>query len=152
MGAVGQRALAMLSSMTEASVTRRPGIVTFVVVLSYLAGLADIVLGILIIFARYIPDIVSAGYGVRLLVTLVGAATVLFGLLTIALASGISRGSRFSRWGVTGLLSAGFILTLILHFANADQDLSGVIIQAVICIVAILPLWVGRSRQYFRSA
>jgi hypothetical protein len=142
----------MLSTMTEATATRRPGVVTFVVVLTYLAGLADIILGILIIFARYIPEIVSAGHGVRLLVTLIGAATVLFGLLTLALASGISRGSRFSRWGVTGLLSAGFILTLVLHFANADEDWSGVIVQAVICILAILPLWVGRSRRYFHAA
>lgn len=130
---------------------RRPGVVTFVVVLTYIAGLVDLLLGILAIFARYVPEVIADGEGTRLVVTLVGAATVLFGLLTIALASGVARGDRVARWGVTGLLLLSLVLTVVFFVVNPEQGASGIVTQAVVCAVVILPLWLGRGGRYFAA-
>ncbi|TIH37156.1 hypothetical protein D4765_08710 [Subtercola vilae] len=126
--------------------------VTLVVVLIYVAGFVDIGLGLAAIFARYLPEVVAAGTTTRLIVTLVGAATVLFGLLSIALASGVSRGSRFARWGVSGLLLAGLLLTVVFAIAEPGDGFSGVVTQAVACAVVIAPLWLGRGGRYFVDA
>ncbi|RFA12488.1 hypothetical protein B7R22_15315 [Subtercola boreus] len=131
---------------------RRPGVVTLVVVLTYVAGLFDVLLGILAIFARYLPDVIDDGEGIRLVVTLVGAATLLFGLLTIALASGIARGDRVARWCVTGLLLLSFVLTAVYFIAHTGQGPVGMIVQAVISAVVILPLWIGRGGRYFAAS
>ncbi len=69
---------------------KRPGVVTFSVVLMYIGGIAQIILGILTIFLRYTPEAQSGG--IALPITLLGAGMILFGLLVIGLASGVARG------------------------------------------------------------
>ena len=61
-----------------------------VVVLTYISGVVDIVAGILLILLRY-DDAVRAS-GDAYPVTLWGAGMILIGLLTIAMASGLTRG------------------------------------------------------------
>ncbi|TAJ49224.1 MAG: hypothetical protein EPO52_04565 [Herbiconiux sp.] len=123
--------------------------VTFVVVLIYIAGIADIVLGVLTIFLRYLPE--TAADGIRLPVTLLGVGMVLFGLLLVALASGVARGSRAARTGATVVLLAGLALDVADLVIAADGDWSGVITQLIVCALVIIPLWVGSARRYFAS-
>ncbi len=133
--------------MSDATVRRRPGIVTFVVVLVYIVGIADIAIGILTIFLRYLPETTSAG--ITLPVTLLGAGMILFGLLQVALASGVARGSRASRLGTTIVLLAGLALDLADLAIGGDGDWSGVVTQLIACVLVIVPLWVGPGRRYF---
>jgi len=133
--------------MSDATARRRPGIVTFVVVLIYIAGIADVALGVLTIFLRYLPE--TAAEGITLPVTLLGAGMILFGLLLVALASGVARGSRAARIGTTIVLLAGLALDVADLLIAADGDWSGVVTQLAACAIVIIPLWVGAGGRYF---
>lgn len=126
--------------------TPRPAVVTLAVVLVYIGGFANTALGILILLARYeVPD------DEVLAVSLVGAATILLGLLTVAGASSLARGSRLARVLLTAYLAVlgvlqGLSLTL------TDRDLA-VIIPLVATIAVIAAVWIPpTSRRYFRQA
>lgn len=133
--------------MSDASTRRRPGIVTFVVVLIYIAGIADIALGVLTVFLRYLPE--TAAEGLALPITLLGAGMILFGLFLVALASGVARGSRAARIGVTVALLAGLALAVADLVVAADGDWSGVITQLIASALVVIPLWTGPARLFF---
>ena len=59
-------------------------------VLVYLSGLASVAIGILILLSRYQVERAEV-----LPVSLLGAGVILFGLLTIAVASGVARGGAW---------------------------------------------------------
>ncbi|MET0974237.1 MAG: hypothetical protein ABWX82_01045, partial [Leifsonia sp.] len=84
---------------SPATPLRRPAIVTIVVVLVYIRAVLDIVAGVVVVLARYGVDREGDVLGV----TLLGAGMILFGLFMISVASGVARGSRFSRWLITVL-------------------------------------------------
>ncbi|MDI2023596.1 hypothetical protein SAMN05660916_02585 [Arthrobacter sp. 31Cvi3.1E] len=128
---------------------RRPGVVTFSVVLMYIGGIAQIVLGVLTIFLRYTPEAQSGG--VALPVTLLGAGMVLFGLLVIGLASGVARGSSAARSGATAVMFLGLAFAVVDLVVAADGDWSAVISQSIATVLVVVPLWVGRGRRYFES-
>lgn len=133
--------------MTAQEHPRRPGLVTWAVVLMYIGGITQIGLGIVTVFLRYAPDV--AAEGIALGVTLVGAGIILFGLFVIALASGVARGSRASRLGATVVILLGLALAITALVVADDGDWSGVTIQLVLVAAVILPLWVGPGRRYF---
>jgi heme A synthase len=133
--------------MTGHEQPRRPGWVTWAVVLMYIGGITQIALGIVTIFLRYAPDV--AADGIALAVTLVGAGIILLGLFVVALASGIARGSRASRLTVTVVLLLGLVLALSDLVVADDGDWSGATIQLVLVAAVILPLWAGPGRRYF---
>lgn len=128
---------------------RRPGVVTFSVVLMYIGGIAQIVLGVLTIFLRYTPEAQSGG--VALPVTLLGAGMVLFGLLVIGLASGVARESSAARSGATAVMFLGLAFAVVDLVVAADGDWSAVISQSIATVLVVVPLWVGRGRRYFES-
>ena len=65
-------------------------VVTIAVVLVYLTGVVGALIGVLVLLSRYQVDRASV-----LPVSLLGAGIILFALLTFAVASGLSRGSRW---------------------------------------------------------
>lgn len=127
-----------------APATPRPAVVTLAVVLVYIGGFANTSLGILILLARYeVPD------DEVLAVSLVGAATILLGLLTVAGASSLARGSRLARVLLTAYLAVLGVLQG-LSLALTDRDLA-VIIPLVATIAVIAAVWIPpTSRRYFR--
>jgi len=90
---------------------RPPKRVIVVVVLTYIAGILDIIAGVLLILLRY-DDVVQAD-GEAYWITLWGAAMILLGLLTIAMASGLTRGRNSARIFVTVLLSISLVLSVV---------------------------------------
>jgi len=133
--------------MTQSASPVRPGLVTLAVVVMYLGGIAQIALGILTLFIRYIPDAPTGDLG--LLVSLFGAGMILFGLFVIALASGVARGSRASRVSATAVLLLALVLAIVDLVVVGDGDWSGVAVQVVSSAAVILPLWTGAGRRYF---
>ncbi|MBM7794544.1 hypothetical protein [Paenarthrobacter ilicis] len=127
--------------------SQRPGTVTFAVVLMYMAGITQILLGILTIFLRYAPD--AQSQGVTLPITLLGAGMVLFGLLVIGLASGVARGSSAARQGATAVMLLGLAFAVLDLLVAADGDWSAVISQSIASFAVVVPLWTGRGRRYF---
>jgi len=129
---------------------RPPGTVIVVVVLAYVAGVIDILLGILLILLRYADEIEQDGD--QRTVTLLGAGMILFGLLTIALASGLTRGRRGARMLVTVALAGSLLLGLVSLVSDAISEpgsagwsLAGVLLTGG----AIAALWFGSAGRFF---
>lgn len=123
---------------------KRPVVVSIAVVLVYLGGLASALFGILFLLARYdVPadDVVA--------VSLIGAGIILFGLLSVAAASGLSHGSGLSRVFVTVL--AGILMSLQLWSLVIDHEWSGwSIAQIVLHLAVITALWAPPGGRFFR--
>lgn len=123
---------------------RRPAVVTAAIVLVYVGGLLNTALGVVVLLARYAvtPDLV-------LPVSLVGAATVLLGLLTVAGGSALSRGSILARALLTGYLA---VLIALQAVAMALTELDPVLVVALVAAVAVIAaVWIpGRARRWFR--
>jgi len=124
---------------------RRPVELILVVVFCYLAGLLDVLLGIVLIFSRYSAE--GEMDGVRQLVTISGAVTLLFGFLEMSLASVVARGDRKARVTLTALLAIGFGLDLLVFGIDttAWYELADVLLSAAVIVV----LWTGRVARYF---
>jgi holin-like protein len=125
---------------------RRPAEVTVIVVLTYVSALVDIVSGLLLILARYLPDL--AGTPLRSFVTIGGAVVVLFGFLTIAVASGVARGDRHARLIMTVLLGLAVLVALAAILVDPGA-LWFQLVNILLSVVVIVVLWTGRARQFF---
>jgi hypothetical protein len=123
----------------------RPIAVTVAVALVALTGAYNVVLGILVLLSRY--DV--AGEDV-LAVSLVGAGIILFGLLTLAVASGIARGSRLSRLLVTVYIAVQLTLHVITIVTSDAWD-GLLFVQIALQIALLVVLWTPLGSHYFRS-
>jgi len=124
---------------------RPPKRVIVVVVLTYIAGILDIIAGVLLILLRY-DDVVQAD-GEAYWITLWGAAMILLGLLTIAMASGLTRGRNSARIFVTVLLSISLVLSIV-DVIVSPTDVSswwslgiGGLLSALVILAMWLPAW-----------
>lgn len=129
----------------HAPAPRRPVAVTTAVVLVALSGGSNVVLGLLLLLSRY--DVSAADV---LTVSLLGVGTVLFGLLTLAIASGIARGSALSRLLLTIYLAVQFVLHVVTIIASDAWDWTASV-QILIEIVLVLLLWTPPGARHFRA-
>ena len=131
---------------------RPPKRVVVVVVLTYISGILDILAGILLILLRY-DDVVRAS-GDAYPVTLWGAGMILLGLLTVAMASGLTRGRNSARIFVTVLVSLSTLVSVIDVIAAPTDGSSwwSLAIGGVISALIILALWTGRPAEFFRRS
>ncbi|MBZ4487944.1 hypothetical protein LQ938_12330 [Microbacterium sp. cx-55] len=126
-------------------IARRPLLVTIVVVLVTLSGLANTALGILILLSRYdVPadDVLS--------VSLIGIGIILFGLLTLAVASGMARGSRLSRLLLTLYLAAELVLHAV-AIATSDAWDAVSTAQIVVQVALLVIVWIPPASRWFVS-
>ena len=118
--------------------------VTIAVVLVYLGGLASALFGILFLLARYA---VEAGDVVD--VSFVGVGIILFGLLSVAAASGLGRGSGLSRVFVT-VLGAALIALQLWGLVIDHQWSTWAVMQIVLYGAVIAVLWLPSAGRFFR--
>jgi len=128
---------------------RVPKRVIVVVVLAYISGILDIIAGVLLILLRYDDEVERAGEAYA--ITLVGAAMILIGLLTIAMASGLTRGRNSARIYVTALVSLSTLVSII-DVVRDPSTVWSLVIGGVIAVLIILALWAGRSAEFFRRS
>ena len=124
---------------------KRPWELVVVVVLCCIQAVIAVATGVLLILDRLLDEF-SAG-GVTL-VTLAGAATVLVGLFLLTVASGILRGDRVARVGLTVLLVLDLASDFYLGWVEPDEPLLR-IGSGILSIVILVIVWTGRSRRYF---
>lgn len=130
--------------MTSTPTLRRPVLVTVALVLVYITGFADAGSGILILLSRY--DVADSDV---LLVSLVGAGVILFGLLVLAVAGGLGHGSKLSRLLVTIYLGVQLVLHVI-TIVGTDWDWTAWV-SAALDVFILVAVWVPRSsRAFFR--
>ena len=133
--------------MTDTAPTppRRPVLVTIAIVFIYASGIGSAVVGTLILLSRYRVEAAQV-----LPVSLLGAGVILFGLLTLAVASGVSRSSRLSRLLVTIYIGIEFTLHIVTIVSTDDWDWSGLLIIAVQMFV-LVALWAPPGSRWFRA-
>lgn len=119
-------------------------IVTIAVILVYISAIANVVLGTLVLLSRYGVDRADV-----LPVSLLGAAVILFGLLLLAVASGIARGSRLSRTLATVYLGVLLVLSLITVFTTDGWDWGSILDLAVETLI-LIALWAPPGARHFR--
>ncbi|MBN9177950.1 MAG: HAD-IC family P-type ATPase [Microbacterium sp.] len=123
---------------------RRPVPVAIAVVLVYLGGLASALFGLLFLLSRY-----DVAEGEVVEVSLIGSGIMLFGLLSVAAASGLGRGSGLSRVFVTAL--AAILMALQVWSLIETHDFSGwSIAQIVLHTAVIAALWLPPGTRFFR--
>ncbi|MEV4666975.1 hypothetical protein [Microbacterium sp. LWO12-1.2] len=131
-----------MDPVTEQLPQKRPAVITVVMILVVLSGLSNALLGIIVLLSRY--QVADADV---LPVSLVGAGVILFGLLTLAVAAAIGRGSRLARL----LLTIYLAIQLILHAVTAattDWDWA-VLVQAVVEVLVLAALWAPPGSRHF---
>ena len=108
--------------MTDAIPTGRPRAVTFVVVLTYISAVLNILGGIfLVIFAGNTQAQSAVGAGRGVLVAF-GIFSIIVGVITLLVARGLRHGSRVARMVVTivmGLQAVGALVALTTGMATA---------------------------------
>ena len=124
----------------------QPILVRVAVVLVYLSGFASVAIGILILLSRYQVERSEV-----LPVSLLGAAVILFGLLTIAVASGVARGRRFARLLVSIYLVVQFVLHSVTIVSADIWDWTSLAEMAAYVLIAVA-LWTPPGSRYFRNA
>lgn len=128
--------------MTETRTRKRPVVIIVVVVLIVLSGLSNALLGLTVLLSRYqVPD------GDVMVVSLVGIAVILFGLLTLAVAAAIRRGSRLARLLLTIYLG----IQLVLHAVTAlttEWDWA-VLVQSALELLVLVAVWAPPGRRHF---
>ncbi|SFS16011.1 hypothetical protein SAMN04487846_3222 [Microbacterium sp. cf046] len=124
---------------------RQPVLVRIAVVLVYLSGLTSIAIGILVLLSRY--DIARAEV---LPVSLLGSAVILFGLLTIAIASGVARGRRLARLLLTIYLGVQFVLHIVTIVTTETWDWTSMAEMAAYAFIGFA-LWTPPGSRYFRD-
>ena len=124
---------------------KRPWEVTLAIVLCCIQAIVDVVAGALIVLDRFPAEFASGGVSI---VTLVGAATMLLGLFIFTVLSGIARGDRVARIGLTVLLLLDLASDVYLGLTDAGQT-PVLIASGILSVVILLVVWTGRSRRYF---
>ena len=128
---------------------RVPRRIIVVVVLTYIAGILDIIGGIVLILLRY--DAVVEEAGEQLLMSLLGAALILIGLLTVAMASGLTRGRNSARIFVTALMALSLVVS-VTDFVRDQSSPWRLAIDVAVSALVILALWVGKGGRFFRRS
>jgi hypothetical protein len=121
-------------------------VVTIAVAFVYISGLSSALLGTLVLLSRY-----QADKGAVLPVSLLGAGIILFGLLTLAVASGVARGSRLSRLLVTIYLAIQLPLHVITIVSSDSWDWVATA-EIVIELYVLFALWAPPGSRHFVAA
>lgn len=114
--------------------------------LTYIAGIADIAVGILVILLRYSDNV--GEFGGQLGVTLFGAANILYGLFAAALASGLYRGRRGARILVTIVMALSLAAAITLA-ARGTSDVLFAILEIGLPIAIVAALWLHPASRFF---
>lgn len=123
----------------------QPILVRIAVVLVYLSGFTSVAVGILVLLSRYRVPAAEV-----LTVSLLGAGIILFGLLSIAVASGVARGRRLARLILTIYLVAQFVLRGITIVSADAWDLTS-LAEMALYVFIVIALWAPPGSRYFRA-
>ena len=117
----------------------RPGGVTLVAVLAWISGAVNVIAGILLLIAALMaPD--ALWYGLIQLV---------LGIITIAVAFGLLRGSNGARVLLTVVFVLNLISAVFVIFFQQAQIWSGVV-SGVAVVIGLVLLWTRRANEFFR--
>jgi hypothetical protein len=139
-------------SAVTASPVKRPGGVTLLGVLVIISGILYVLSGIIALIAFAGSGGVGNSSGLtdnqRLVVLVVGIAVLLFGLIELAVARGLFRGSNTARVIVAIVNVLTIISGLVAAFQSGNQRGTS-IGQVVIAIIVLALLYSPKANEWF---
>lgn len=126
----------------------RPGGVTLVAVLTWIAGALDILGGTILLFQTSIASTVEAFGGASQLIASAIFA-ILIGVVVVAVAGGLLRGSPGARLVITIFQVLSIASSVFLAIANPAGAI-GEYIGIVLSLIVLFLLWSPRANAFFR--
>ncbi len=128
---------------------KRPLGVTIVAALSILAGVVDVIGGIVLLSMQGDPEVVDRAGGAGLLVT-AAIVSILFGAFMILIAFGLLRGNSASRIAATVVQAVSLAGSLWIGLTQPSA-LPTEIVSALIALALLFLLWSGEAGRYFKG-
>ena len=136
--------------MSPAAPAARPGTVTFVMVLTWIAAIVSIVGGIALLLASD-NAINDAGIAASTATTQ-GWAEIVWGVVVALVAIGLGNGNNFSRLLVTILMVIRLGLSVLAAFAlNGLAVFWAIALAGVFALIGLSLLWNARANQFFQT-
>lgn len=127
----------------------RPGGVTLVAVLTWISGALDILSGTILLFQTSVASTVEAFGGASQLIAS-AIFTILIGVVVVAVAGGLLRGSPGARIIVTIFQALSIMSSVFLAIAYPAGAI-GEYIGIAFSLIVLLLLWSRRANAFFRS-
>jgi hypothetical protein len=136
--------------MSPAVPAARPGTVTFVMVLTWIAAIVSIVGGIALLLASD-QAINDAGIAASTATTQ-GWVEIVWGVIAALVAIGLGNGNNFSRLLVTILMVIRLGLSVLAAFAlHGLAVFWAIALAGVLALIGLSLLWNARANQFFRT-
>lgn len=135
--------------MSDQFATKRPLGVTIVAALAIIAGIIDVIAGIMLLFVQAEPEVVDRAGGAGMLVT-AAIVSLLLGAFMIVIAYGLLRGIAAARIAATVLQAFSLIESIWLGIVH-PSTLPSEILSALIAIALLFLLWSGEASRYFKG-
>lgn len=135
--------------MSDQFGTKRPLGVTIVAALAIIAGIIDVIAGIMLLFVQAEPEVVDRAGGAGMLVT-AAIVSLLLGAFMIVIAYGLLRGIAAARIAATVLQAFSLIESIWLGIVH-PSTLPSEILSALIAIALLFLLWSGEASRYFKG-
>ena len=141
---------------------QRPGTITFIVVLMWINAILEIIGGVLLIIASRSNDVVTsvqAGVENNIPVEQIsessllwaGIISILFGLITILLATGLKNGSNGVRIFLTILIVLQILIDAAEMTALRNESVWTGLIAILIWLIVLGMLWSSRASAFFHQ-
>lgn len=135
--------------MSDQFATRRPLGVTIVAALAIIAGIIDVIAGIMLLAIQAEPEVVERAGGTGLLVT-AAIVSLLLGAFMIVIAFGLLRGNATARIAATVLQVFSLIESIWLGVVHPSM-LPSEILSALLALALLFLLWSGEASRYFKG-
>lgn len=131
-----------------ATPAKRPGGVTFLGVLVIISGILYVISGLLALVA-YAAGGTDLTSNQKTVILLIGIVILLFGLIELAVARGLFRGSNGART-IVAIVNVLTILAGLYGAVSAGNQRGTSIGQVVIAIIVLALLYSRRANEFFR--
>ncbi|GGI45647.1 hypothetical protein BCL57_001634 [Agromyces flavus] len=135
--------------MSEVVRGKRPVTITIIGVLAFIAGLLDMLSGVLLFFRLPNDEVVARFGGSGGLIT-AAIGSIVVGLITAVLAGGLLRGSNPARLIITVLQVFSIIGSLFLAVAYmSDPSVVGEWLGLAFSVILLILLWTPKASRFF---
>ncbi len=136
--------------MSTAPLPRRPGSVTLVATLTWIAAALDLIAGAAMVWLSYNPDLLDDALSVGD-VRWYGYASLVVGALTAAVAIGLAGGSQGARILVVLLMTLRIAAAAYAFIQVGDFSVWQAGVQVALALIIIAMLSTRRASDFFRG-
>ena len=136
----------------DTPVQKRPITVTLVVILAWITAIANIIVGLFLLFgaddagliADYSDSVVSARW--------LGVVGILYGIIVAVVANGLAKGGQFSRFIVSLLMILRILGDVFLLAQWGGAYVGSAIFNIVLSLIILFLLWNSKASRFFNPA